>query len=219
MKTAFKEIGTLLDDPFFEIRHFGKAAIKGRTFPVDTYGDAPARFQFIGWTAQNDHETIQYAFHDTEIGRLMLASTSRGVCFLGFACKGDAESKADFMRRFPKHAVCEEESEFQTQAAAYCNGNHELTIPLHLKGTGFQLGIWQQLVRIPEGRLSTYGSLAPNAGGAQAIGMAVGANPVSYIIPCHRIVKNDGTIQGYHWGTELKKQLLAYEFQGDWRAM
>ncbi len=74
------------------------------------------------------------------------------------------------------------------------------------------MGIWKQLLRIPAGWLSTYGSLAPHAGGAQATGAAVGANPISYIIPCHRIVKSDGSIEGYHWGTALKKQLLAWEF-------
>jgi len=213
MKIAFKDIIEQLDDPFFEIRTLGRDAIKGRILPMNRYGEASGNFCFVNWEAGDDLETIQYAFHDTGIGRLLLANTPKGLCFLGFACKGDEEIKADFIRRFPGQPTIEEISGFQLSAVEYCNGNHELSLPLHMKGTAFQIGIWKQLVRIPEGRLSTYGSLSEDPGAAQAVGSAVGANPVSYIVPCHRIVKSDGNIQGYHWGTELKKQLLAYELQ------
>ncbi|MCC8147267.1 MAG: methylated-DNA--[protein]-cysteine S-methyltransferase [Bacteroidales bacterium] len=212
MKIAFDQIKALLDDPFFEIQCVGKEAVRQRIMPVDKYSKAPVNFQFIEWTEEDAKGVIEYSFLNSGIGRLLLANTAKGLCFLGFASKGEAEIKADFMRRFPKQPMTEKVSGFQLQAVEYCNGNHERLIPLHLRGTDFQIGIWKQLVRIPEGRLSTYGSLAPHAGGAQAVGSAVGANPVSYIVPCHRIVKSDGNIQGYHWGTEIKKQLLAYEF-------
>lgn len=212
MRITFDQIKERLYDPFFEIQHFGKEAIRQRTLPVDKYGKAPDNFLFIDWTSEDNHGIIEYSFVDTQIGRLLLASTTKGLCFLGFVGKGSTEITKDFIRRFSKHKLEEKLSEFQKMAAEYCNGKRELTIPLHLKGTKFQVSIWKQLVRIPEGRLSTYGSLAPNAGGAQAIGSAVGANPISYIIPCHRIVKSDGDVQGYYWGTEMKKQILAYEF-------
>ena len=213
MKIAFRDINKQLDDPFFEIRTLGRDAIKGRTFPMGKYGEAPGNFCFINWKEEDNHGTIQYAFHDTGIGRLLIANTLKGLCFLGFACKGDEEIKADFVRRFPGQSMIEEISDLQLLAVEYCNGKHEQSIPLHMKGTAFQTGIWKQLIRIPEGRLSTYGSLSEDPGAAQAVGSAVSANPVSYIVPCHRIVKNDGNIQGYHWGTDIKKQLLAYELQ------
>ncbi|NDV84028.1 methylated-DNA--[protein]-cysteine S-methyltransferase [Bacteroides sp. 51] len=213
MKAIFSEIKEQLEDPFFEIRTLGKEAIRQRTLPMDKYGDAPDNLLFIDWMPDDDHETIQYSFQDTELGRLLLANTPKGLCFLGIVCKNEAEIKTDFTRRFPQQPMVEEVSEFQMLAVEYCNGNHELTIPLHMKGTTFQIGIWKQLLRIPEGRLSTYGSLSDDPGAAQAVGSAVGANPVSYIVPCHRIVKNDGSMQGYHWGTDIKKQLLAYELQ------
>lgn len=213
MKTAFSKIQKLLEDPFFEIRYLGKDAIRQRTSPLDKYGEAPARFHFVEWTKEDDYNIIEYSFSDTNIGRLLIANTSKGVCFLGFVCCEEAKIKEDFIRRFPRQPLEERFNDFQKLAVEFCNGNYELVIPLHLKGTDFQVNIWKQLVRIPKGRLSTYGALAPNAGGAQAIGSAVGMNPVSYIIPCHRIVKSDGDFHGYHWGTDLKKQLLAYELQ------
>lgn len=213
MKTAFKDIKGLLEDPFFEIRNLGKEAVKQRTSPVEKYGETPVCFHFIDWTENDDQELIEYAFSTTEIGKLLIANTPKGICFLGFACYGEAEVKEDFIRRFPQNQFKEQTSDLQKSAVDFCNGNNNLTIPLHLKGTAFQVAIWKKLVCIPAKRFSTYGSLAPNAGGAQAIGAAVGANPVSYIVPCHRIVKNDGSYHGYHWGSELKKQLLAYELQ------
>ncbi len=212
MRTTFNQIKSLLDDPFFEARSLGREAVRQRTSPVDKYGEAPENLRFVDWTAEDDRVSIAYAFHDTAIGRVLLASTLKGLCFLGFVCRGDAEIHADFARRFPKQLLEERTDEFQRMAVEYCNGNRGMALPLHLRGTAFQTGIWKQLVRIPESRLTTYGSLAPNAGGAQAIGAAVGANPVSYIVPCHRVVKSNSSLEGYHWGTEIKRQLLAYEF-------
>ncbi len=213
MKRAFEDIKRLLEDPFFEVRYLSKDAIRMRTSPVDKYGEASSNFHFIEWVKDDDEEVLEYSFFDTEIGRLLIANTSKGICFLGFACSDDAEIKEDFVRRFRKQKFKEQVSKYQKQAVEFCNGNHELVIALHMKGTDFQVNIWKKLVCIPQGRFSTYGSLAPNLGGAQAIGSAVGANPVSYIVPCHRIVKSDGSYQGYHWGTDMKKQLLAYELQ------
>lgn len=215
MKTAFKEIEKLLEDPFFEIRYLSKDAIRQRTWAIDRYGEAPSNFQFIDWTKEDNQDLIEYSFSNTEIGRLLIANTSKGVCFLGFACFGDIKIKEDFVRRFPQQQFEERISNFQKLAVDFCNGNYRLTIPLHMKGTNFQVNIWKRLVCIPEGRFSTYGALDSNSRGAQAIGSAVGANPVSYIVPCHRIVKSNGDFSGYHWGTELKRHLLAYELQNN----
>lgn len=213
MKIAFAHIKERLEDPFFEMRTLGKEAVRQRILPADRYGNAPDNLLFVDWTEEDDRDILEYSFHDTEIGRLLLAGTSKGLCFLGFAGGGEAETKADLMRRFPGQAMEERVNEYQRLAAGYCNGSRELRIPLHMKGTGFQTGIWRRLVRIPEGGLATYGSLSDDPGAAQAVGSAVGANPVGYIVPCHRIVKSDGSIHGYHWGTDIKKQLLAYELQ------
>jgi len=213
MKIAFKDIKGLLEDSFFEIRYLGKEAIKQRILPINRYSQTPDNFHFINWIENDNQAVIEYSFLSTEIGKLLIANTSKGICFLGFACNGDEELREDFMRRFPNNRFKEQTNDFQRLAVEFCNGDNSLTMPLHLKGTAFQVAIWKQLVRIPEGRLSTYGSLSDEPGAAKAIGSAVGANPVSYIIPCHRIVKRDGNIQGYHWGGEIKRQLLCYELQ------
>jgi AraC family transcriptional regulator of adaptative response/methylated-DNA-[protein]-cysteine methyltransferase len=213
MKITFAKIEGELANPFFEIRRLGKEVIKQRTFPMDKFTETPSNFQFIEWTKDDNRGVIYYSFIKSKIGKLLIANTSKGICFLGFANKGEASILHDFQYRFPQRQFKEQSSELQKIAAGYCNGNREQIIPLHLKGTNFQVDIWQKLVRIPEGKLSTYGSLVPDFKGAQAIGAAVGSNPVSYIIPCHRIVKNDGSYHGYHWGSELKRRLLSYELQ------
>jgi len=213
MRIAFRDIKEQLDDPFFEVRTVGRDAVKERIRPMNHYDEASANCYFIDWVVEDSLKTIQYSFYDTAIGRVLLANTPKGLCFLGFACNGDEGVKADFVRRFPGQPIVEEISDIQLSAVECCNGKHEPAIPLHVKGTAFQIGIWKQLVRIPEGKLSTYGALSETPGAAQAVGSAVGANPVSYIVPCHRIVRSDGSFKGYYWGTELKKQLLAYELQ------
>jgi AraC family transcriptional regulator of adaptative response/methylated-DNA-[protein]-cysteine methyltransferase len=211
MKIPFNKIKERLEDPFFERMSLGKDRIKQRTLPINKYAPADNNFQFVDWIEKDNKEVIQYAFSDTLIGRILLANTHKGICFLGFS--SDDEIIQDMKTRFLQQQFEKQATGFQKIAIDYCNGNHNQVIPLHLKGTEFQVSIWKKLVCIPEGWLSTYGTLAPNAGGAQAIGSAVGANPVSYIIPCHRIVKRNGDFQGYHWGTEVKKMLLAYELQ------
>lgn len=213
MKITFDEINEYLRDPFFEIRHLGKDAIKLRTSPMEKYMESPNNLQFLEWTKEDYDEVIQYSFIDTAIGRLLIANTSKGICFLGFCGVNGTKIIDDFQARFPRQQFKEQTNGLQTLAADYCNVNNKEIIPLHLKGTDFQITIWKKLLRIPEGRLSTYGSLAEDPKSSQAVGSAVGANPVSYIIPCHRIVKGDGSFHGYHWGTEIKKQLLAYELQ------
>ncbi|MDR1056667.1 MAG: methylated-DNA--[protein]-cysteine S-methyltransferase [Prevotellaceae bacterium] len=180
------------------------------------FSEYPANFHFVAWTKEDNGEIVDYSFIDTEIGKLLIANTPKGVCFLGFASKGEALILEDFQHRFLCLQFREQSNDLQKLAADYCNGAREQIISLHLKGTDFQVDIWKKLVRISEGRLSTYGSLVSGFKGTQAIGTAVGANPISFIIPCHRIVKNDSSYRSYHWGSELKRLLLAYELQNNY---
>jgi len=213
MRITFNKIEEALSNPFFEVSCLGKEAIRQHILPLEKFTEYPTNLQFVEWKKEDDRQTIFYSFRNTGIGKLLIANTIQGICFLGFAEKSESLILEDFERRFPHQPRLEQSSDLQELAADYCNGNRKEVIPLHLKGTEFQIDIWKKLIRIPEGRLSTYGSLAPDFKGAQAIGTAVGSNPVSYIIPCHRIVKNDGSYLGYHWGSELKRLLLAYELQ------
>jgi AraC family transcriptional regulator of adaptative response/methylated-DNA-[protein]-cysteine methyltransferase len=87
-------------------------------------------------------------------------------------------------------------------------------LPLHLLGTPWQIKVWEALLGIPEGRFSTYGAIARqlgNASASRAVGAAVGRNPISWLIPCHRVLASDGKLHGYHWGLERKRAMLALE--------
>ncbi len=87
-------------------------------------------------------------------------------------------------------------------------------VKLHLKGTFFQIKVWQSLLRIPFGNISTYAAIADNIqnpGGSRAVGMAIGNNPVAFLIPCHRVIKSSGIIGDYHWGSDRKASILGWE--------
>jgi AraC family transcriptional regulator of adaptative response/methylated-DNA-[protein]-cysteine methyltransferase len=197
----------------------GKEAVRRRIRPAVDPEEAPS-LRFIDWTEQDARQTIRYAFFDTAIGRLLIADTAKGVCFLGFVAQKeaqkeapDAETLADLRRRFPGQPLEEARTAGQQAAAEACEGRHPGVIPLHLKGTDFQLNIWKKLTRIPKGTLCTYSSLTDDPRAARAVGSAVGANLVSVLIPCHRVVRKDGSFHGYHWGTEIKRRLLEAELE------
>lgn len=213
MKIAFRDIANHLEDPFFEASHIGKMAIMNVTIPFRRLGDTPPNFHFISWDEADDSEIISYDFISTEIGKLVIASTSKGICYLGFTNNGEQEAVNDLKRRFPKQQLIKKTDDFHLQAVTFCNGDTKQEIRLHLKGTVFQLDIWKRLTQIPQGKLTTYALLMEDNKAARAVGTAVGDNPISYIIPCHRVVRSDGSFHGYFWGTELKRELLAWELQ------
>lgn len=213
MKITFRDITTHLEDPFFEASHLGKLAIMNVTIPFRQLEKMPANFHFINWEETDDSEIINYDFVPTQIGKLIIANTSKGICYLGFTNEGEEVSVSDLKRRFPKQQLINKTDDLHQQAARFCNGDTKQEIHLHLKGTVFQLDTWKRLTQIPQGKLTTYALLMEDNKVARAVGTAVGDNPISYIIPCHRVVRSDGSFHGYFWGTELKRQLLAWELQ------
>ncbi|WP_183558935.1 methylated-DNA--[protein]-cysteine S-methyltransferase [Mucilaginibacter sp. SP1R1] len=188
-----------------------KPAILKRVNSTKLY---PSNTTFIleEWQQGDKGIAISWVVTDTAVGEALIASTVKGVCFLGFTNGDYAFALADLQRRFPGSTFTEADTEWQKEATAYLN-NPELNLPvhLHLKGTGFQLNVWRKLTLIPFGGLSTYAELAGSTRNARATGTAVGANPVSYILPCHRAVRTDGSFDRYYWGNEIKRKLLVYE--------
>ncbi len=158
--------------------------------------------------------TINYSFSDTSFGRIMIASTAKGVCYLAF-CATDKEGEESLRKLFPKALLRSEHDSYQQAVLDFFNGlTSRKAIKLHLKGTPFQLKVWHALLQIPEGNFSTYSRLAQKVGmprAARAVGNAVGANPVAYIIPCHRVLRETGALGGYHWGTGRKQAMIFYE--------
>ena len=158
---------------------------------------------------------INYSFAESPFGSLIVASTSKGICYMAFE---DDEEKAinNLKTKFP-NAAFERKLDLLQQNALFIFQNdwsrlHE--IKLHLKGTGFQLKVWESLLKIPMGKLSTYSRIAEQIGNpkaSRAVGTAIGNNPVAYLIPCHRVIQSAGNFGGYMWGPTRKAAIIGWE--------
>jgi AraC family transcriptional regulator of adaptative response/methylated-DNA-[protein]-cysteine methyltransferase len=157
---------------------------------------------------------IEYGVQPSPFGPAFLATTSRGLCALSFVASDDSERPLRELRKRWPHAVVRENQAAAERAAraAFGDGPGELT--LFLKGTNFQIRVWEALLRIPAGQAATYEDIARDIGqpsAARAVGAAVGQNPIAYLIPCHRVLRKSGAFGEYHWGVTRKKAILAWE--------
>lgn len=159
--------------------------------------------------------TIHYSFAETPFGNVLVASTPKGICHMAFtddeakAFKVLQQSFANAQFKQMVDLVQQQALQFFTQA----DGRPQ-TIKLHVKGTGFQLKVWEALLKIPQGQLSTYGNIAQQIeqpGASRAVGTAIGSNPVAFIIPCHRVIQATGAIGGYMWGPLRKTAIIGWE--------
>ena len=151
---------------------------------------------------------------DTRLGRMLIASTPKGVCFLAF---DDEDARFQLQQMFG-HAVTTHRVDAVMQPAidAIEQPQGSGIIRLHLKGTDFQFRVWQALLTVPWGTLTTYGQLAQQLGcpkASRAVGSAVGKNPVAVLIPCHRIIPATGGMGNYRWGKHRKAMLIEQERQ------
>jgi AraC family transcriptional regulator of adaptative response/methylated-DNA-[protein]-cysteine methyltransferase len=158
---------------------------------------------------------INYSFADSHFGNLIVASTPKGICYMAFSdFETDALNK--LKQKFP-NATFQQKLDLTQQNATLIFQNDWSKLPeikLHLKGTDFQLKVWEALLKIPMGKLSTYGKIAENIGhtnSSRAVGTAIGANPVAFLIPCHRVIQASGNIGGYMWGTTRKTAIIGWE--------
>ena len=155
---------------------------------------------------------IGYAWIDSPFGEALAMATPQGLCGLAFAedCGRDA-AMADMTSRWPAASYTEGSNDVAARARAAFGGSEA---PLHLMGAPFQIKVWEALLAIPSGQVTTYSDIAQAIGHPQAIravGTAVGRNPVSLFIPCHRALRKSGGLGGYHWGLPVKRAILAYE--------
>lgn len=158
---------------------------------------------------------INYSFAESPFGDILVASTPKGICHLAFADDRE-EAFVQLQARFPNAQYRQIVDVLQQNALyIFTRDWRELSgIKLHLKGTPFQLKVWEALLKIPLGNLSTYSSIAsaleqPTA--SRAVGTAVGSNPVAFLIPCHRIIKSTGEFGQYHWGSTRKMAMIGWE--------
>lgn len=161
---------------------------------------------------------IGYGFHATPFGECLLAVTPRGICSLGFVEPGNrAEALKELQSTWSKAVLVENPipgNGIITQIFEPKTGQEQAPIKVLLKGTNFQIKVWEALLRIPEGAVVSYGALAQKLGrpgASRAVGNAVGHNPIACLIPCHRVLRASGELGGYHWGTQRKKAILTRE--------
>lgn len=175
---------------------------------------------FLTWEAMSPGEyakkgaglQIRYSFASSPFGRLLLTATDRGVCGLGFSdlC-GDDAALEDLLSRWPNANFTRDE---QLAPSIVARIEREQPVHLHLIGSPLQLKVWEALLQIPSGQVSTYSAIADAAGNpkaVRAVGTAIGRNPISWLVPCHRALRKSGGLGGYHWGLPVKEGLLLRE--------
>ena len=158
---------------------------------------------------------INYSYAESPFGDMLVASTPRGICYMAFT-DNEKEGLNDLQNHFPNASFKQMVERMQQNALFIFSHDwrklHQ--IKLHLKGTDFQLKVWETLLKIPLGKLSTYGSIAKkinNSNAARAVGTAIGSNPVAFLIPCHRVIQSTGNFGGYMWGATRKTAIIGWE--------
>lgn len=164
------------------------------------------------WKRRGEGLQLRYGWHDSPFGECLIVTTARGVCGLAFNGTGSREeTMADLRSSLDEAELVEDAAATRPHAEAAFGGGD---VHLVLRGTPFQLKVWEALMRIPEGAVLTYSDLAARIGApgsARAVAGAVARNPVSWLIPCHRVIRNSGTISGYRWHPDKKRLILAWE--------
>ena len=176
---------------------------------------------FLRWEAMSpgdyaragDGLTIRYGWFPSPFGEVLAMGTDRGLCGMAFTAEtGREAAMADLAARWPKARLTEAPEAIASWVAAAFDQAGEAR--LHLIGAPFQIKVWEALLTIPSGHVTTYSDIADAIGNpraVRAVGTAVGRNPVSWLIPCHRAIRKSGGLGGYHWGLPVKRAMLAWE--------
>jgi len=207
-KSLLKEKQATLFDAAFETGLSGTGRLHDLFIKIE--GMTPGEFKNGG-----EALSINYSFAESPFGKILVASTVKGICYMAFA---DDETKtfAELKKLYPNAAYHQVVDMIQ-QNALYIftkDWNKLNEIKLHVKGSGFQLKVWEALLKVPVGQLTTYGSLAAQLDkplASRAVGTAVGDNPVAFIIPCHRVIQSTGAFGNYHWGSTRKTAMIGWE--------
>ncbi|MES2279505.1 MAG: methylated-DNA--[protein]-cysteine S-methyltransferase [Bacteroidota bacterium] len=207
-KNMLKQNQATLADTAFETGLSGTGRLHDLFMNIE--GMTPAEYKYGG------HELdINYSFAETPFGQVLIAATTKGICYMAFAGEQEETLKL-LVEQFP-NAVYKQVVDAIQQNALYIftqDWSKLSQVKLHLKGTPFQLKVWEALLRIPIGGLTDYGSIAqsiqsPKA--SRAVGSAVGSNPVAFLIPCHRVIRSTGDFGQYHWGSTRKTAMIGWE--------
>lgn len=191
---------------------------------VGLSGNSRLHDLFIRWEAMSPGQyaregrdlTIYWGWFESPFGPSLVMGTDRGICGLAFAAEtGEAAAMEDLTARWPRARFVEDPTRLRPWVmSAYGAAPGNDPAPLFLIGAPFQLQVWAALLSIPTGHVTTYGEIAQSIGrpkAVRAVGTAVGRNPISWLIPCHRALRKSGGLGGYHWGLPVKRALLAHE--------
>lgn len=175
---------------------------------------------FLTWEAMSPGDyarggaglKIRWGWFEGPFGPALVMATDRGICGMGFADEmGDEAALEDLTSRWPKATFIQDPAAIRPLVDAAMGGQ---ATSLHLIGAPFQIKVWEALLSIPSGYVTTYADIAGAIGhptAQRAVGTAVGRNPISFLIPCHRALRRDGGLGGYHWGLPRKRAMLAWE--------
>jgi len=178
---------------------------------------------FLRWDAMSPGDfakggaglTIFWGWFESPFGPSLVMGTDKGICGIGFAGETSAEdTMADLVSRWPKAAYVEDPMRLRPWVLTAFGVQQQGEVPLYMIGAPFQIKVWEALMQIPSGHVTTYSEIAETIGhpkAVRAVGTAVGRNPISYLIPCHRALRKSGGLGGYHWGLPVKRALLAWE--------
>jgi len=161
--------------------------------------------------------TIEYAVHMTPFGKVFIAVTPKGICKLSFLSQDAIDEHLDELNKKWPYAVLRENHEdtFAMVESMFAReAKLDRPLSLHVSGTNFQLSVWKALLEIPSGTVTSYSQVASKIGkprAARAVGTAIGANPVAFLIPCHRVIQESGKLGGYHWGETRLHAIHAWE--------
>ncbi len=161
--------------------------------------------------------TIDYAVHDTPFGKAFIALTPRGICALAFLESTEYHEQLDTLQKRWPHAQMRARPDRTQSVLAMMFGrvrHQNRPLSLYVSGTNFQVSVWKALLQIPAGRVASYSQVAAAIGrprAARAVGQAVGANPIAFVIPCHRVIQESGDLGGYRWGPTRKQVMHLWE--------
>jgi AraC family transcriptional regulator of adaptative response/methylated-DNA-[protein]-cysteine methyltransferase len=167
---------------------------------------------------RRDDLKLAYGFHPSPFGEAIVAAAPRGMAGLGFVDGGDrAAALADMQRRWPRASLLRDDSATAPYAARAFDPSlwrPEAPLRIVMIGSDFEVRVWETLLRVPLGRATTYSDIARRLGkpkAARAVGAAVGRNPISFVVPCHRVLGRSGALTGYHWGLARKQAIIGWE--------
>lgn len=172
------------------------------------------------WKAKGRGLQIRYGFHPSPFGRALLMATDRGLCGVAFSDDsrgGDDYALRDMAGRWPEAVYQRDDEALRPYAGRIFDPERwssEQPLRVVLIGTDFQIRVWEQLMEIPMGKVRTYSDIATSIGApkaSRAVGAAIGRNPISFVVPCHRAIGKSGELTGYHWGLTRKRAMLGWE--------